>query len=82
MKYNNLSAKEAFDLANRGLWVSNSGYTWRNSGGYGYYWAFGNYPNCVRVTKEFTLENFASVNGNWRLLVPQTVTRPVSCRKQ
>lgn len=73
-KNNNLTSFEAFELANAGYWVSNGGWTWRNTDREaGEYWAYGEYPACVRGCRKFTLESFSNVPGSWSLLVPTRV---------
>jgi hypothetical protein len=60
-------AETAFSLMNKGVWLESGGYTWRNVTKGGQYWAYGEFPECIRGGNYFTLESVRSVGDVWRL---------------
>ena len=64
------SARRAFKLMNRGVWMSQSrGYYHKNDGKYGYYFGEGDYPGCVRACQKHTLDDIKSKGNRWYRVV-------------
>jgi|GEM_PF-6288921 len=64
------NAKRAFKLIDRGVWMTpGGGYYHKNENGCGYYFAYGEYPGCVRSCQEHTAKDIKSKGEGWYKVV-------------
>lgn len=63
-----LLPEDAFILMQQGIWMTSGGYTWRNtSRGDGEYWAYGEYPGCIRSCTAHTVDQMRCQALQWQV---------------